>query len=71
MTIFDAKNATRYARVMQFQVQLQKAAEITYLEAKKKQARYCLTYFQVKEFGKKIGWYFQGENTTPKRNVTF
>ena len=55
MIIFDAKNATRYARVMQFQVQLQKAAEITYLEAKKKQARYCLTYFQVKEFGKKIG----------------
>ena len=31
---------------MQLQVKLQKAAELTYLEAKKQQTRYRLTYFE-------------------------
>ena len=35
------------ARLMQLQVKLQKAAEITYLEASKKQARNCVTYLQI------------------------
>ena len=47
---FVVKNATRYALLMQLQVKLQKAAEITYLEA-----RYCVTYLQVLELRKKVG----------------
>ena len=63
---FVVKNATRYALLMQLQVKLQKAAEITYLEA-----RYCVTYLQVLELRKKVGWCFQGQNTAPNENVTF
>ena len=50
----SAEEDKRKAQMMFLEVQVEQA-EITYLEAKKKQARYCLTYFQVKEFGKKIG----------------
>ena len=32
---------------MQLQVKLQKAAEITHLEANKQETRYCLTYLYL------------------------
>ena len=56
---------------MQFQVKLQEAEEITYLEGSKKEGRYCVTYLQVLELKKKEGWCFQGQNTAPKENLTF
>ena len=52
-------------------VKLQKTAEITYLEASKKEARYCVTYLQVLEVRKKVGSGFKGQNTAPKETVTF
>ena len=55
MMIFEVKNARRYARLMQFQVKLQEAEEITYLEGSKKEGRYCVTYLQVLELKKKEG----------------
>ena len=55
MMIFEVKNARRYARLMQLQVKLQEAEEITYLEGSKKEGRYCVTYLQVLELKKKEG----------------
>ena len=37
--VFEVKNTTRYGRLMQFQVKLRKAVEITYLKASKETSK--------------------------------
>ena len=53
--LFENKNARRSVWLIQFEVKLQKATEITYLEARNKQGRYCVTYLQVLKVRKKVG----------------
>ena len=48
-----------------------KKAEITYLEANKQQRRYRLTYLEISKKRKKYDWYFEGQRTRWKVNVTF
>ena len=45
--VFWGSNARRWVPLIQFQVKLQKTAEITYWEAKKLQTRYRPTYLEV------------------------
>ena len=55
---------------MQLIVSLPEIAETTYLDARKKQEQYFLTYLEVSKEEERYDWCFQDQNTASKVNVT-
>ena len=57
--------------LLQLQVKLQKTEQIAYLEERKEQTRYRLTYLDVSKSKKSYDWYLEGQMTAWKESVTF
>ena len=68
---FSRLKCNKIGAVLQLQVKLQKTAKITYIEANIQRTAYRLTYLDLWKIEEKYDWYFEGQRTAWKINVTF